>query len=330
MKDVADRAGVSRSTASFVINDRQEMRISGETQERVRRAARELDYRPNFAARALATRMTRTIAFLSNEVATDGYAGELITGALLQAIEAEHLLFVGEFVGDPSLRTQLISDLLDRQVDGFVYASTFTRTIDVPDALLQRRAVLVNCVDDRMRTACVIPDDRTAGVTAATHLLDLGHRRDVHLVGETPTHLLAATERLAAVVGTLEDAGVALAGQIDTKWWPESAYEGVATAMASNHPPRALICMNDRVALGAYQAIKEAGADIPGDVSVIGFDDSHIASWLRPQLTSIAIPHRALGRRAVELLVSGNVELETHRLPMRLRPRASTAPPRSP
>jgi LacI family transcriptional regulator len=91
--------------------------------------------------------------------------------------------------------------------------------------------------------------------------------------------------------------------------------------------PSALICLNDRVAFGAYQAIQEAGLRIPGDVSVVSFDDTDLASWLRPQLTCIAIPHFELGRRAVELLVTDRHPTGVERVPMPLRQRASVGPP---
>ena len=93
--------------------------------------------------------------------------------------------------------------------------------------------------------------------------------------------------------------------------------------------PTALICLNDRIALGAYQALAAAGLRIPDDVSVVSFDDSDLASWLVPQLTSVAIPHFELGRRAVELLVSADRQPGVHRIAMPLSARDSVGPPAS-
>jgi len=97
--------------------------------------------------------------------------------------------------------------------------------------------------------------------------------------------------------------------------------------LATGTRPTAIVCLNDRVAFGAYQALAEATLAVPADVSLLSFDDSDLASWLRPQLTSIAIPHFDLGRRAVELLLSDQPAQGVHRVAMPLRERASVGPP---
>ncbi len=92
--------------------------------------------------------------------------------------------------------------------------------------------------------------------------------------------------------------------------------------------PTALICLNDRIAMGAYRALSRHRLEIPRDVSVISFDDSDLAGWLDPGLTSVALPHFELGRRAIELLVAPDAKPTTHLVPMELRSRGSVAPPR--
>jgi LacI family transcriptional regulator len=114
---------------------------------------------------------------------------------------------------------------------------------------------------------------------------------------------------------------------IDCDWWPDSAYEAVSRALADGLRPRALICLNDRVALGAYQALRAAGQVIPRDVSVLSFDDSDLAAWLRPQLTSISLPHYELGRQAVDTLLGPPSDPAVTRVPMPVRRRASIAEP---
>lgn len=91
--------------------------------------------------------------------------------------------------------------------------------------------------------------------------------------------------------------------------------------------PAALICLNDRIALGAYQALTAAGRHVPGDVSIGSFDDSELASWLRPGLSSVALPHHEMGRLAADLLIKGELHPEVHRIEMLLRPRGSVAAP---
>ncbi|MEV8505885.1 LacI family DNA-binding transcriptional regulator [Actinoplanes sp. NPDC051475] len=327
---VAQRAGVSRSTASFVLAGRHlDMRISEDARQRVLRAAQELDYRPNLMARSLRTKVTKTIALVSDTLASDPYAGRAIHGSLAAAVAHGHLLFIGETEGDAVVEEKLISDFLDRQVDAFVYASMFTRYVRVPKLLKGRPVVLLNCLTRAARPAyqSVIPDELAAGWSAAKTLADAGHRDGIHLVGSPAHHVFAGRERLAGIREGFGSAGIKLAGTIDCDWWPEPAYEAVRQALAGGLTPKALICFNDRVALGAYQALREAGRDIPRDVAVLSFDDSDLAAWLRPQLTSISLPHYQLGWKAVELLLGSPQDPAVHRVPMPVRLRASVAKP---
>ena len=327
---VAQRAGVSRSTASFVLAGRhQDMRISEDARQRVLRAAQELDYRPNLMARSLRTKVTKTIALVSDTIASDPYAGRVIQGSLAAAVSRGHLLFIGETEGDPVVEQRLIADFLDRQVDAFLYASMFTRYVTLPKQLRGRPVVLLNCLTRTARPAhhSIIPDELTAGLTAARTLLDAGHRQGIHLVGHPGDGVFASRERLAGIEEALGDASARLAGTIDCNWWPDSAYDAVSQALAAGLQPKALICINDRVALGTYQALREAGARIPDDVSVISFDDSELAAWLRPQLTSIALPHYELGWHAVEALLGPEAPPAVMRLPMPIRRRHSIGKP---
>jgi LacI family transcriptional regulator len=303
------------------------MRISEDARQRVLRAAQELDYRPNLMARSLLTKVTRTNALISDTLASDPYAGRATQGALAAAVAHGHLLFIGETEGDTGVEEKLIADFLVRQVDAFVYASMFTRHVRLPPALKGRRVVLLNCLTRASRPShhSVIPDEANAGRSAARVLLDAGHRDGIHLLGDPAERVFAGRERVAGLRAELSGAGLRLAGTVECEWWPDSAYDAVGAALRGGLRPRALVCLNDRVALGAYQALREAGRGIPGDVSVVSFDDSEMAAWLRPQLTSIALPHYQLGWRAVELLLDHDAEPAVVRLPMPVRSRASVA-----
>ncbi|MCO8272298.1 LacI family DNA-binding transcriptional regulator [Actinoplanes sp. TRM 88003] len=327
---VAQRAGVSRSTASFVLAGRHlDMRISEDARQRVLRAAQELDYRPNLMARSLRTKVTRTIALVSDTLASDPYAGKAINGALAAAVAHGHLLFIGETEGDPVVEEKLIADFLDRQVDAFVYASMFTRYVRIPKQLKGHPVVLLNCLTKGAEPVQhqIIPDELAAGYSAAVTVLEAGHRGDIHLVGSPDEHVFAGRERLAGIREGLRAAGARLAGTVACDWWPDSAYEAVRASLEAGLSPRALICLNDRIALGAYQALREAGRRIPEDVSVVSFDDSDLAAWLRPQLTSISLPHYQLGWQAVEKLLGPPSDPAVLRLPMPVRHRASMAKP---
>ena len=183
------------------------------------------------------------------------------------------------------------------------------------------------------RLLSVIPDEIEAGRTAARTLLAAGHTRGIHVigVGSRPSQItrqsLAAVERFRGVRSALSDAGVRLAGAAAcSDWQPELGYAAVRGLLAKGADVRALICFNDRVSVGAYNALAEAGLSVPDDVSVVSFDDDPLASWVRPQLTTVAIPHYELGRRSIELLLDADqpsVPREPERLPMPLRTRDS-------
>jgi LacI family transcriptional regulator len=343
LADVARHAGVSQTAASFVLTGRrEEMRISADVEARVLRAVRTTGYRPNIVSRSLRTGTTHTIGFVSDTVATTPFAGHLIWGALDAARERGHLLLIGETEGDPELERQLIEAMHDRRVDGIVLASMYTRKVAVPKALLHGPAVLLNALPSRgSQIPSVLPDEVEAGRTAARVLLDAGHRDGICLVGAAPPNRvpkdsLAAVQRLQGITEALDAAGVELAGAVPcADWQPELGYRA-AQQLFRKTTPSGLICFNDRLALGAYQALAEAGLEIPRDVSVVSFDDDLIASWVKPQLTTVALPHYELGRAAIEVLLDGirgnddDGQPPVERITMPLRTRESVrARPRS-
>ncbi|MGC5051492.1 LacI family DNA-binding transcriptional regulator [Micromonospora sp. DT48] len=332
LADVARRAGLSKTAASMVLNGREGTRLSAEAHQRVFAAAEELGYRPNVAARSLRTRKTATIAFVSDIVATTRFAGGLIRGALDAARERDHALLITETQGDPTFERYAIEAILDRQVDGVVYAAMATRRLAVPPAILGGPVVLLNATSPEP-LPCVLPDDEGAGAAAAEALLASGHRDRIALIGrnlekeQDPEVSLAADARLRGIRATLAAAGVSLLEEsFCPEWLPEHGHNAMRELLEHPTRPTAVICMNDRLAFGAYQALGEAGLTIPDDLSVISFDDDPIAAWLRPGLSTAALPHEQMGRRAVEVLLDGG-DAATSFVPMPMRRRGSVAAP---
>jgi LacI family transcriptional regulator len=343
LADVAKVAGVSPTTASLVLSGRtRELRISRDVEQRVVQAAADLQYRPNIVSVGLRTGTTRTIGFVSDTVATSRLAGDMIKGALEAARERGVMLFIGETEGAADLESGLLQAMHDRQVDGVILATMYTRTIEVPKGLTTGPAVLLNALPRQPSPLpAVLPDEVEAGRSAARVLLAAGHREDIHLIGagpepqNVPAGTVAAVERLVGIREVLGTAGVKIAsGRLCRDWLPD--YGLAATReLLEGHRPRALICFNDRIAFGAYQALDDAGLEVPADVSVVSFDDHPIAAWMRPRLTTVALPHYELGRKAVDVLFAEmnrsphdlDHDGEVHRIPMPVRDRDSVAPP---
>ncbi|MFJ3106790.1 LacI family DNA-binding transcriptional regulator [Streptomyces sp. NPDC086835] len=328
--DVARAAGVSRTTASFVLAGRTDMRISPATQERVVAVATEMGYRYNVTARSLRTRKTQTLGFVSDTIATTPFAGEAVRGALDAARKRGHLLFVAETGGDPQTEIDLVNGMLDRGVDGVIYASMYTREVTPPPQLAGRPVALLNCLAPGFEAPSVVPDEAQAGRDAAQLLLDAGHTEGIYAIGgrhalpSTPNGVFAGNERLAGLREVLGGAGVRLADLVECEWAVEDGYREVSELLLAGARPQALVCANDRLAFGVYQALAEGGLRVGSDVSVVSFDDQDLASWLRPGLTTLAIPHYNLGQVAVELVCAPRPgDAKSHRLPMPVRQRES-------
>ena len=303
--DVAVRAGVSATTASYILNGRSaQMRISPDTARRVRKAATDLGYRPNRSARSLRTATTKTIGVISDFVASGQFASHMLTGASAAARLCDHLVVIGETEGDPDVEALLIQEMVDRQVDGIVYAALTTATVTAPALLAQRRTVLLNCVDASSSFTAVLPDEFEGGRSAASELLESGFGQDVYVVGQDPTpNAIAGALRLQGIRARFREAGRELGGVVPCDWAVHEAYDAVDGWLTGGARPAALICLNDRIAMGAYQALAAHGLRVPTDVSVVSFDGSELAGWLRPEVTSVALPFTELGARAVQALM---------------------------
>lgn len=332
LADVARRAGLSTTAASRVLNGREGTRLSDDARRRVLTAAEELGYRPNVAARSLRLRKTATIALISDTVATTRFAGGMIRGALDAARDRDHVLLIAETQGDPGLERDAIDAMLHRQVDGIIYAAMYSRRLAVPPQMLTVPTVLLNATSAH-RLPAVLPAEEEAGHAVASVLLGQGHR-SVAVIGRNETferdsrRSLAAGLRLRGIRTALAGHGLRLAASEHAEDWEVSwGYEGMSSILRRPNRPSGIICMNDRLAFGAYNAANEARLNIPGDVSIVSFDDDPIAEWMRPGLTTAALPHEEMGRLAAELLLDEKAEPGVRWVPMPLRERGSTAAP---
>ncbi|MCU1441907.1 MAG: Transcriptional regulator [Cryobacterium sp.] len=328
LADVAARAGLSPTTASLVLNDVSGTRLSAEAVKRVHQAALELNYRPNPAARSLRVGKTRTIGFISDEVTVTRFASAMIRGVLDTAEQADHTVLIAETGNDLHSERTALRSMLDRRTDGVIFGLMGAKEIDVPETPPDTRVVILNG-SSTTGEPTILPDEYTAGRAIASLLIDNGHRK-IALIGEyreaieNPRVSTTVGHRFAGLDASLADAGIQLVSRVPVQLWePSEGYAATMRVLDGPELPTAIICLNDRLAFGAYQALQERGVRIPHDVSVVSFDDEEIAAYLRPGLTTAKIPYEEMGRQAVELLLAPSKD-ELHRLvPMPIIERCS-------
>ena len=329
MADVAAEAGVSTTAVSLVLNERQGTRLSEDAAGRIRAAAKSLGYRPNLTARALSTQKSHVIGFLSEQVTTDRLASGLIRGALQEAKTRGHVLFIAETEGDPSSVADAVDALTDRQVDGIIYAATRPRSLEIPPRAGNTPFVMLNASSpDASHT--VMADEYTGALGIVDLLLEAGHDDGVVILGRSLDQpddewlTVADERRLEGIWAALDAHGVRPVAQLPCEPWSvKSGYEALRDLLLAGVQPKALICMNDRLAFGAYRALAEVGLEVGRDVAVVSFDDDEIAIYLHPMLTTAAAPLADMGALAVRLLIDDDLPAGEHLVPMPLRVRDS-------
>lgn len=332
MMDVAARAGVSQATVSLVLNNSRGARLSATTRQRVRAAAEALGYTlPRRAAAPPDPGRTGTLVFLADEIIADPWCAMQLEGVREKAWE--HGLTVSAMIshGDPELEAALLAGIAAQPAVGLLYATVLTRHIVPPAALFAMPTVLLNCQVPDHRLPAVVPGELLGGYTATRALLDAGHRRIAHIHGQSwidPSRdRLRGYRRALAEHDVPFDPALVLPGN----WEPPTGHAHTLSLMALPEPPTAIFAANDMMAVGVYDALKELGRTIPGDVSVVGYDDREIAQFLRPPLTTVVLPHHEMGRQAAELLIDGGLLLGGRQPQVKVEcplvPRASVAPP---
>lgn len=333
-RDVARLAGVSHTAVSFVFNGRAEGNLSPATQERIRLAAAQLGYRPDPVARGLRRRRTAVIGLVTDEIASSPFAGRLLRGAMETAWASEHLVLTIDSGGDPAKEDAAVAELLDRRVDGIIYAAMSLRRVRVPEGLHRTHSVLANCLPEDGSLSAVVPAERAGGRTAARLLLDHGHRRVAYIGGLDD---IASVERLGGFRDALRAEGVTVPKEWVLRTGGEitGGHDGAVRLFGDAEParrPTAVFCYNDRVAAGVLHAATRLGIAVPAELSVIGYDDQeHMAAFLTPSLTTMALPHRQMGESATRLLLDAITTGRTppatiRRLACPVVPRSSVGP----
>jgi len=300
IRDVAQAAGVHVSTVSRALNPAKRGLISAEVLRVVEEAALKLGYRPNRAASALRTGRTHTIGVLVPDI-TNPVFPPILQGIEASAAARGYFVFVTNVV-DHALARPIVERMLAQRVDGLVMA-TATRDDPLVDYIAKAgmHAVLVNRADETGRLPAVVSDDRLAMKLAVDHLVVTGHRRIGHLAG--PQNIPTGVGRRQGVEQALRDRGLEMACVVECESYSREAGR-VAMKLLLSAPalPDAVVCCNDLVALGAYDALREQGMRVPEDMSITGHNDMPLVDMVNPPLTTIRLPHRELGWRAAEML----------------------------
>jgi len=298
MSDVGRLAGVSHQTVSRVINGSPNVRP--ETRQRVITAMRELGYRPNSVARALATGRTKMLGVVGFDTTLYGPASTLF-GIERAAHEAGYFMIVASLKAlNRSSVMYAVERLLIQGVDGILVIAPHQEVADA----LRHAPIDIPLVAVEAGPVDILPVvavDQFAGAVSATqHLLDLGHRTVWHISG--PSQWLEARERVLGWRTTLEAAGVDPPPPLVGDWSARAGYD-LGRRLTQDPSVTAIFAGNDQMALGVLRAMHEAGREIPGEVSLVGFDDVPEAPYFTPPLTTVRQDFIEVGSRSLRLLV---------------------------
>ncbi|TMX33234.1 substrate-binding domain-containing protein [Vibrio sp. Hep-1b-8] len=303
MKDIAKLAGVSTSTVSHVIN--KSRYVSEEISVRVNSAAQQLNYRPSALARSLKVNRTKTIGMLVT-TSTNPFFGEVVKGVERSCYHQGYNLILCNTEGDLERMRESINTLLQKRVDGLILMCSslegerievFEQYPDIPVVVMDWGPMLF--------TSDKIQDNSLrGGYLAAKHLIDSGHTEIGCITGPLVKH--QAQMRYEGYKRALNESGLDFNANwiIEADFECEGGFEAFNKMLAKGRLPSAIFVCNDMMAMGVINAANAKGIRIPEDISIIGYDDIHIAKFMSPSLTTIHQPKYRLGKAAVEALLN--------------------------
>ena len=309
IKEVAEKAGVSITTVSHVVNETRY--VSDELTEKVYEAMRDLSYRPNIVARSLRSGQTKTIGLILPDISNPFFA------EFSRKIEDKGFTFGYNVIlcnadEDDDKQQRYIDVLLSKQVDGLIFFSTghldtINQTLDKYDIPV----VITDREPEGVHTDIVLIDNRMGGYQAARYLLSLGHRRIACISG--PSLIRPSAQRVGGYRAALEEAGIEVDEDLirTGNFRFDSGETQMRHLMSLPNPPTAVFTCNDVMALGAMKAVQSAGLRVPEDFSIVGFDNSPLSQMVYPQLTTVSQPVKEMADLTVELLVE-KIDLKEH------------------
>ena len=332
IRDVAERAGVSKSLVSLVLQG--SPKVSPDRRAAVDRAITELGYRPNVAARTLREGRSRAIGVLAHDVRHPWFA-DLLDG-LVSVLEADgrHLVLSGSGRLDRSMGDSALRGFLALEADGFILAGTQANSPVIAEIAASAPTVTVGWRDIDLPRVDIVANDDLLGATLATrHLIELGHRRIAHISGRVSgTSNVIGQLRQQGYEDTMRAHGLGEYIRVEAGDFTEDAgYRATVRLLSSDHPPTAIFAVDDLTCLSAQSAAAEMNVEMPGRLSLVGYDNSYLARLRSIWLTSIDSAVSETGRVAARTLLARIADpgrpAELHLLPPALQVRGSTVPP---
>jgi LacI family transcriptional regulator len=324
IRDIARMTELSTATVSRVLNNKPD--VSEEARKKVTEAMSKHNYNPNSVARSLAMNKTNTIGLILPDI-TNPFFPELARGVENKAKEHGYSVILYDINNDNHELLEAVNVLRAKKVDGIImvqWSSVFVKDLE---SVLGDDETPIVAIDREDRENYVNFDNHASAFKAVQFLVKNGHSRIAHLSGDMNT--LSGQRRHAGYLQALKEAGITPDSSLI--WFGnytiESGREGMKTLLDLSLPPSAVFAANDMIAIGAYEAVHDAGLSIPEDVSVVGHDDIAFSALIRPALTTVVVPRYELGVACVEVLNSmirkKSEELFPHNLESSLKIRSS-------
>lgn len=308
LRMLAEHLELSQTTVSLVLNNSPSARsIPQETRKRVVEAAKRLNYRPNYFARSLRRNKSMSVGVLTPDL-SEGYFTRVMSGVMQELDRAHYFFFTACHNWNQELLEQYPRMLIERAVDGFLLLNSTMDEVTAPVVGISAHCAAANVTN-------LVLDHTLAARLALKHLYDLGHRRIAFMRG--PGAIPDSGYRWAGIQKAARDLDLkidpALTFHLDASGWPmktgqqpmdpQIAYDLTRALLGRTHDFTAIFCFNDIAAMGAIRAIRDAGLDVPGDISVVGFDDITSAAFSVPSLTTVHQPLFEMGQKGAQLLL---------------------------
>ena len=307
-QDVAEHAGVSRTTVSFVLNNVEGVQITAETRRRVLLAAKDLGYVPDASAQSLASGKSQTIGLIlarpSKQISADVYLTQVLD-SLFTKLHKYGMRLMLEILDDQQSQQSYLELIRSKRIDGVIYSGPQFND-ETLEALLKLGFPTVLMGHLPGTPFCSVDiNNRLAASMATQHLIDLGHT-NIACITNAALSYAAAKDRLQGYCDRLENSNIAYDKALIRfgAFTPESGYVQMKNLLETrSHIPSAVFVASDVVAIGALAAIHEKGLRIPRDIAVVGFDDVPLAKYLTPPLTTIHIPIRSMAQIAFSMII---------------------------